>query len=51
MVIQEYENNFLSKKYHSVTSFTQEHSNGCQQSETQFQLVTPVKKSNIIIRK
>lgn len=33
MVIQEYGNNFLTKKYHSVTSFTQEHSNGCQRSE------------------
>lgn len=42
MVIQEYGNNFLPKKYHSVTSFTLEHSNVCQRSETQFQLVTPV---------
>lgn len=42
MVIQEYGNNFRTKKSHSVASFTQEHSNGCQRSETQFQLVTPV---------
>lgn len=45
MVVPEYGNNFLTEKYaryHMFTSFTPEHSNGCQRSGTQFQLVTPV---------